>query len=53
MQDSSPGLRPVADDVTASAKRGLGVERPRGSPRRAFSCQGSVLSSRQGRYRDK
>lgn len=53
MQGSSPGLRPGGDDVTTSAKRRLGVERPRGSPRRASSCQGNVPSSRQGRCRDK
>lgn len=53
MQSSSPRLRPGGDDVTASTKRRLGVERPRGSPRRASSCQVNVPSSRQGRCRDK
>ena len=47
MQDSSPGLRPGGDDVTASAREAWGVGRPRGSPRRACSCQGSVPIPRQ------
>lgn len=48
MQDSSPGLRPGGDDVTASARRRMGVGRPRGSPRAPAAAKAAFRAHVKG-----